>query len=197
MADEAATAATVNKAVVRSVSHPVAFAIMRIFCEREIASGREIAALVSKPRSSVGDQLRILEAEGLIECVAEEAKRGTVERFYRATPAARWVDDEEMAHVSPEERRRMAVEIIRSAVTDASAALAANTLAHRANHCLSSMRVAVDEQGWRELSDVHRHTIEEVERVRDESAERLAGGMSGESLRALSSVMLLELPAAT
>jgi hypothetical protein len=53
--------------------------------------------------------------------------------------------------------------------------------------------VAVDSQGWKELSEIHRHAVEEVERVRDECADRLDQGAE-EPLRAISWLMLLELP---
>lgn len=191
---DASREATVNKALARAGGHPVGFAALRVLAELGTASGKEIAARVSKPRSTVGDQLRRLEEEGLIECVGEETKRGTIERFYRLTPSARWLDDGEMGQLSAVEKRRMGLRTVRSILTDASAALGADTLDHRDDWCLSSLRVIVDCQGWRELAEIHRRAVEEVERVRGESAERLSKETGGAPLRALSSLMLLELP---
>jgi DNA-binding transcriptional ArsR family regulator len=184
----------VSRALVQAYGHPVGYAILRVLVERGTASGKEIAAAVPKPRSTVGDQLRRLQADGLIECVREESRRGTTERFYRITPFACWVDDEEMSHASTAERRRIGLRVLQSAVGDASTALAANTLDRRDNWCLSSMRLAVDAQGWKELADIQRRALEEVERALDESDERLMAGAGGERLLALCSVMLLELP---
>lgn len=182
-----------NKALVQTLSHPVGYAILGVLAERGTASGKEIAAAVSKPRSTVGDQLRKLQADGLIESVAEETRRGTVERFYRTAPSAHWLDDAEMAGASAEEKRRMGLRAIQSIVADASAALSTNTLDRRDDWCLASTRLPVDARGWQELAEIHRRTLEEVERVRRQSAARLAGE-GGEALRALSALILLELP---
>jgi DNA-binding transcriptional ArsR family regulator len=184
----------VKRPVVQAYGHPVGYAILRVLIERGTASGKEIAAVVPKARSSVGDQLRRLQADGLIECVKEESRRGTIERFYRITPLACWADDAEISHASTFERRRMGLRVLQSVVGDTSAALAANTLDRRDNWCLSSMRVGVDAEGWKELADIHRRALKEVERVLDESDERLMAGTSGERLLALCSMMLLELP---
>jgi DNA-binding transcriptional ArsR family regulator len=195
MSDETTqTTQKVNKALVRAAGHQVGFAIIRILAERGSASGKELAAALSKPRSTVSEQLRRLEVEGLIECVAEESRRGTVERFYRATPLARWVEDDEMGQLRSAEKRRLALRAIQSVVADASSALSTNTLDRRDDWCLASLRVTVDEQGWKELAEIHRQALEAVVKVRDESAERLA--QNGEPLRALASLILLELPPA-
>jgi DNA-binding transcriptional ArsR family regulator len=176
----------------RILVHPLSYEIVRLLAERGKASGKEIAAALSRPRSTVGDRLRRLLAEELIECVEEETKRGTVERFYRTVESARWVDEGEMALLDADEKRRIGLRVVRSAVMDASAALSANTLDRRDDWCLSGTRVTVDAAGWRELAGIYRRAIEEVERVREESAKRLVAG--DEPVRALSSLLLLELP---
>jgi DNA-binding transcriptional ArsR family regulator len=186
-------AAKVNAALVRATAHPVGYAILRVLGEHDTASCKEIAAALSKPRSTVGDHLRRFEADGLIECVGEETRRGTVERFYRGTHLSDWTDNEEMGQVSAEDRRRIGLRFVQSVVADASSALSANTLGDRADWCLGSLRMVVDEPGWRELVEIHERALEEVVRVRGESAERLTAE-EGEPFRAFSSVMLLELP---
>lgn len=191
--DKAAQATSVNEALVRASSHPVAFAIARVLAERGKASGKEIAAAVAKPRSTVGDLLRKLEEDRLIECVTEEPKRGTVERYYRLTPLAHVVEDAEVGQISAADKRRMGIRQIQALVTDASAALAADTLDRRDDWCLGAMRVTVDERGWTELAKIHRRALDEVTRVREESEERLVEGAE-KPLRALSALLLFELP---
>jgi hypothetical protein len=83
--------------------------------------------------------------------------------------------------------------VAREAATDTSLALQSDRLDLRDDWCVGSSRIVVDPQGWRELAEIHWRTLEEVERVREESADRL-NGEAGESLRAISWVMLLELP---
>lgn len=193
MSDEATEAeAGPERALVDAVGNRVGYAIFRVLTERP-ASARELAALLSQPRSTVGDQLRKLIAGGLVECVGEEVRRGTTERFYRAAPSARYLEDETTGRLDPREKRRTALRVAREAAADASLALRSDRLDHRNDWCVASSRIAVDSRGWKELAEIHRHAVEEVERVRDESAGRL-DGETEEQLRAISWVMLLELP---
>lgn len=77
MPDEASEAVDgLDKALVEAVGHRVGYAIYRVLTERP-ASARELADLLSQPRSTVGDQLRKLIAGGLVESAGEEARRGT------------------------------------------------------------------------------------------------------------------------
>jgi DNA-binding transcriptional ArsR family regulator len=181
-----------DRALVDTVGHRVGYAIFRILTERP-ASARELADLLSQPRSTVGDQLRKLIASGLVESAGEEAKRGTIERFYRAAPRARWLDDQATGQLDRRQKRQTAIRVVRAAATDTFSALQSDRLDHRNDWCVGSSRIAVDSQGWKELADIHRHALEEVERVREESFDRLEGE-TDEPVRAISWVMLLELP---
>jgi DNA-binding transcriptional ArsR family regulator len=181
-----------EKALVDTVGHRVGYAIYRALTERP-ASATELAARLSQPRSTVGDQLRKLIASGLVEGAGEEARRGTTERFYRVAPNSRWLDDDVTGKLDPGQKRRTALRVAREAATDTSLALQSDRLDLRDDWCVGSSRIVVDPQGWKELAEIHRRTLEEVERVREESAERLEDG-AGVSLRAISWVMLLELP---
>jgi len=193
MSDEVSEAvAGLDNALVDTVGHRVGYAIFRALTERP-ASARELAALLSQPRSTVGDQLRKLIASGLVESTGEEARRGTIERFYRAASGSRWLDDDATGKLDPRQKRRTALRVAREAMADTSLALRSDLLGHRNDWCVGSSRIAVDPRGWRELAEIHRHALEEVERVRDESAERL-GDDAEEPLRAISWLMLLELP---
>lgn len=193
MSDEASAGVDgSDKALVETIGHRVGYAIFRVLTERP-ASARELAALLSQPRSTVGDQLRKLIASGLIESAGEVARRGTAERFYRIAPGSRWLDDEATAKLDPRQKRRTALRVAREAAADTTLALRSDRLDHRDDWCLASSRITVDLAGWAELAQIHRRAAEEVERVRDESADRLDEGAGGQ-LRAISWVMLLELP---
>jgi DNA-binding transcriptional ArsR family regulator len=193
MSDEASEAvADLDKALVDTVGHRLGYAIFRVLTERP-ASATELAALLSQPRSTVGDQLRKLIAGGLVESAGEEARRGTTERFYRAAPSSRWLDDDVTGKLDPRQKRRTALRVAREAAADTTLALQSDRLDQRNDWCVASSRIIVDRQGWKELAEIHRRVLEEVERVRAESAERL-DEETDEMLRAVSWVMLLELP---
>lgn len=193
MSDDASEAAAgSDKALVDTVGHRVGYAIYRVLTERP-ASARELAALLSQPRSTVGDQLRKLIANGLVESAGEEVKRGTTERFYRTASNSRWLDDDVTGKLDPRQKRRTALRVASEAMADTSLALRSDQLDQRNDWCVASSRIIVDPQGWKELAKIHRNAAEEVERVRDESAARL-DGEAEEQLRAISWVMLLELP---
>ncbi len=193
MSDEASEAVGgADKALVDAVGHRLGYAIFRVLTERP-ASARELADLLGQPRSTVGDQLRKLVANGLVVSAGEEPRRGTTERFYRAAPNSRWLDDDVTAKLGSREKRRTALRVAREAATNTTLALRSDLLDQRNDWCVASSRIVVDPRGWKELAEIHRRAAEEVERVRDESAARL-GGADGEQLRAISWVMLLELP---
>ena len=193
MSDEASEAVDgLHDELVDTVGHRVGYAIFRVLTERP-ASARELAALLSAPRSTVGDQLRKLIAGGLVESAGEEVKRGTTERFYRVAPGSRWLDDDATAKLDPRQKRRTALRVAREAAADTSLALRSDRLDHRNDWCVGSSRIVVDSRGWEELAEIHRRALEEVERVRDECADRL-DDEGEEPLRAISWVMLLELP---
>lgn len=181
-----------ERALIDTVGHRVGYAIFRVLTERP-ASARELAALLSQPRSTVGDQLRKLIARGLIESAGEETRRGTAERFYRIAPGSRWLDDEATGKLDPGQKRRTALRVAREAAADTTLALRSDRLDHRNDWCVASSRITVDLRGWKELAEIHRHAAEEVERVRDESADRF-DEEAEEQLRAISWVTLLELP---
>lgn len=181
-----------DEALVDTIGHRVGYAIYRVLTERP-ASERELATHLSQPRSTVGDQLRKLIASGLVESAGEKARRGTTERFYRVARNSRWLDDDVTSRLDPRQKRRTALHVAREAAADASLALQADRLDDRDDWCVGSSRIVVDPRGWRELAEIHRQAVEEVERVRDESADRLEDG-ADEPLRALSWVMLLEMP---
>lgn len=181
-----------HRALVDTVGHRVRYAIFRILTERP-ASATELAELLSQPRSTVGDQLRKLVADGLVEGAGEETRRGTTERFYRTSSKARWLDDQVTGQLGGREKRQTALRVAREAATDTFSALQSDLLDDRDDWCVGSSRIAVDSRGWTELADIHRHALEEVERVREASAARLEGEADGQ-VRAVSWVMLLELP---
>jgi DNA-binding transcriptional ArsR family regulator len=193
MSDEASeVGAGPDEALVETVGHRVGYAIYRALTERP-ASARELAALLSQPRSTIGDQLRKLIAAGLVESAGEEARRGTTERFYRVAPNSRWLDDDVTGKLDPRQKRQTALRVAREAAADTALALQSDRLDHRNDWCLASSRIVVDPQGWKELGEIHRHVAEEVERVREESASRLDDD-GEQQLRAISWVTLLELP---
>src|SRR5262245_27357293 len=111
MSDEAPEAASgLDKALVDTVGHRVGYAIFRVLTERP-ASASELAALLSEPRSTVGDQLRKLIASGLVESAGEKTTRGTTERFYRAVSSS-WLDDDATGRLDSGEKRRTALRVI-------------------------------------------------------------------------------------
>ena len=63
----------------------------------------------------------------------------------------------------------------------------------RADRCVVRTPVLVDEEGWKELSEIHCQTFEEVARVRAESEERLKE-TSAVPISTVSVLLFIELP---
>lgn len=77
----------VEQALIFLLQHPLRKRLLRLYVEaKEMRSPKELTVPVNKPVSKVGYHVRVLEAHGAVEIVAEQQRRGAVEHFYEATP---------------------------------------------------------------------------------------------------------------
>jgi ferric-dicitrate binding protein FerR (iron transport regulator) len=111
----------------------------------------------------------------------------------RATDGAIW-SSEDMASLSLEERRRLAVWIVETIEADVAEALTSGTFLARHDTHATRTVLRVDERGWRELGHIHRDALDAVLRVQAASAERLdEQGEAG--IVVLAAAFCCELPA--
>ncbi|HSS42399.1 MAG TPA: TetR family transcriptional regulator [Solirubrobacterales bacterium] len=160
--------------------------LMRL--SHEAVDAEALAGELEIPVENVRRHLDELEAADLIEPVVAG---GAGERRYRA--GLRELTDEEWEQLSPPERERISEMVGELIWTEVREARESGSFDARPDRHLSRMSTPVDEQGWRELLDIHNNALWASLRVKAESEERLK--RSGEKpINGRSVQTLFELP---
>jgi DNA-binding MarR family transcriptional regulator len=127
------------------------------------ASPKELAQECGETIGDVSYHVKYLHREGWIEMFDTEARRGAIEHYYRLKASSGACAD-----------------TIRSLIGEVVRALNAGAIAADGDGHLSWMTTTLDEEGWRELAECQARWAEELSRVRDKAAKRLAAtGQAG------------------
>ena len=125
--------------------------------------------------------------------IASEHKRaGVVERYFRAVEMPT-LDDAAFEELDESARRQIAVEILKAIFDDVSAAVRAKSLGERAGS-LARLPIEVDEQGWQELTVIHKETLKRLEELRGDAAARLRAATDPPVVVAMNALLLFEVP---
>jgi AcrR family transcriptional regulator len=155
------------------------------------ATAETLAAELGIPASDATQYLEELEAEGLVERVPPRKPDGPVEWIYRET--FRLVEKEEWASLTPEERDEASAEIVGLMRSEAAETIAKGTFNRRLDSHASRVGFTIDEQGWKELVEIHRSTLLATRAVELNSLKRLResghAGITGRSMQ-----LLFEMP---
>jgi DNA-binding transcriptional ArsR family regulator len=150
---------------------------LRIAAElaEQAKSAGQVADATGLPLPRVRRHLRQMREEKLIESLARQSKRGTVEHFYFLAGGL-LKDQDELARLTFDERRKFHGSILKLILTEASRAL----VSHPTDRGLERLDVAVtrtpistDEAGWEELAQLHRDFFDRVLEARERIAARL------------------------
>lgn len=152
----------------------------------ELAAGLDVSA--EDARRLLG---QMLEA-GLIESVEGRAKDEPIEGAYRFSGHAA-IDRKAVSEMSIAERQRVVVRVASGLEGELVEALEAGTFTLRPEHVLARLPMSLDEEGWREVSDLLEKAMADVLDAYERSTERLAD--SGElPMRATAGLALFEMP---
>ena len=167
------TDARPKKTVVTGMQTELRIQIIVLLNER-VASRPEICKELGAPVNKVRYEMDVLKKldPPLIELVCEKPVRGTVEKFYRATEQAR-IDEVEWAGVPDVIKGKMRGDLLDMVVRDAVAAVETDAFDSVKDAHMSWSPMILDEQGWEETVAVLSRALEEVEGIKDDSAERL------------------------
>ena len=157
--------------LVQAVAHPIRLEVLRIFYYRT-ASPNEAAKELGISLGTVAYHVRVLKDFGCIELVDSRPVRGATEHFYRATVPAH-ISDEDWAKLPQTTREMNSAVMLQGAIGEVVRACQEGTFDARKDRHLSWVPLEVDEQGWRELVAKQLELLEEVIRIKAESAERL------------------------
>jgi hypothetical protein len=111
---------------------------------------------------------------GLLEIAETIPRRGATEHVYRGL-ARVYFTDAEFERLAPKERRQFSRISFQGLVARVDSAMFHDTFDSRTDRHLVWMPLSLDEQGWDELGVAMTTCFGEVERIRHESKDRLAG----------------------
>lgn len=159
----------------------------------EPRSAAQLSQATGLPAARVRRHLRQMREDGLIESIREETRRGAVEHFHFVVGGL-WLEDDDLAELSLEQRRELYGYILKLALTEAVRALVTHPLERnleRVDGPVARIPLHTDEEGWSELAQIHREHFERVLSVRDRIAMRLEE-KGEEGFKASSLIMLFE-----
>ena len=186
-------AGTLNSTLGAIVAHPLRGRCLTILSDRT-ASPNELAKELGEDVGNVSYHVKQLLKMEVIELVRERPVRGAVEHFYRAITRP-VLSNEAYLDLTVEERLRFARLILQFSVADAATAIESASLGQRPDHHVTRLPVQVDEEGWRELSELHTEMFQRTIEIEAASAKRMSGEPEAVGIVARVISMFFEMPA--
>lgn len=165
-------AGLVDPRLAKALSHPMRTRILSILNER-VASPNEISELIDERLPNVSYHVRALHDLGCIELVRTAQRRGAIEHYYRALTRP-FFTDRDWKRLPRSGRQAVTDVILQMIWADTSSAIKGETFEGRSDRHLSRTPLVLDEQGWGELNELLRKTLEDAEGIAAKSAKRLA-----------------------
>ncbi len=159
-----------------AMSHPTRVRAMCVLYERT-ASPREIAKEIEEPLNNVTYHLGQLRDLGCIELVRTESAAGgrVLERFYAAVQRS-YFDEEAWAALSERERLGVTSAIVKMIAKDISVSMAAGAFFSEDGVHASRSVLTVDDEGWKEISELLERNTAEIFAIEEKVAARVASG---------------------
>jgi DNA-binding transcriptional ArsR family regulator len=161
----------VDPRLAKALSHPMRARILTILNER-VASPNEIAEMIDERLPNVSYHVRALLELGCIELVSTAQRRGAIEHYYRALTRP-FFSARDWKRL-PRSARTTVTDVTLQMVWDETAeAVKSGTFESRLDRHLSRSPLKLDEQGWSEIADLLRRTLDEAQAIGAKSAKRL------------------------
>lgn len=162
----------VEQIVAKAFAHPLRVQILIILNEK-VASPNMLAQQLDQSLNLVAYHVRVLEKYDCIELVDTKQRRGATEHFYRAT-RRQFLSDDQWSRMPANLRPGMATAVLKSVFEDIEAASNAGTLEEVDDMHLSRTPMVLDKQGWLDVSDALKGTLDRLLEIQSEASERLA-----------------------
>jgi hypothetical protein len=179
----------VDQRLVRAIGHPLRLRLLTIFNER-VASPSDLAAELGEPIGNVSYHTRILARLGCVELVKTKQVRGAIEHYYRAVVRPVFSDDD-WAELPKSIRKSLAGAVLTEIAEDMTASAAEGGFDRDDVH-LSRTTLTLDEQGWRDVSELLQGLHQEALEIQAQSAARLHSDGAQDSEGAVMALMLFE-----
>lgn len=163
----------VDPRLAKALSHPMRTRILAILNER-VASPNEISEQIHERLPNVSYHVRALQDLGCIELVSTAQRRGAIEHYYRAVVRP-FFTDRDWRKLPQSGRQAVSDVALQMIWEDVSDAISAGTFEARPDRHLSRTVLELDETGWKELTELLNHALDETEKIQARSAERIKG----------------------
>ena len=167
----------VEQIVAKAFAHPLRVQILIILNER-VASPNLLSQELGQSLNLVAYHVRVLEKYDCIELVDTKQRRGATEHFYRAT-RRQFLTDSEWARMPESLRPGLSGAMLKSVFDDIDEAVVGETFDELDDRHLSRTPMVVDEQGWKDVSELLAGALDRILVIQAEANERLAN--SGEN----------------
>jgi DNA-binding transcriptional ArsR family regulator len=155
--------------LVKALAHPLRVSILSAL-ENRTASPSELAEELDVPLPNLSYHIRMLVQLDLLKLVKTRPRRGAIEHYYQAKGRVA-VSDRAWGQVPGLVKEAMVSAHLRNVGELVDAAAARGGFEAADTH-LSSQRVQVDEQGWKEISKKMRAFFDEVQKIQADSEKR-------------------------
>jgi DNA-binding transcriptional ArsR family regulator len=164
-----------DQRVVKALAHPLRVQILGVL-ERQAASPSELAAELHVPLGNVSYHVRQLQSFGLIRLMRTTPRRGSIEHHYELVARPDITDQawDGLPDIVKHAMVGAALAPLGRAVQDAAAA---GGFSRREAH-LSRTALTLDDEGWREVSDLLVGMFDRLAAIERDSIERRAHGES-------------------
>lgn len=180
-----------DRRLIKALGHPVREHILAVLNER-VASASEIGEELGADVSSFYHHIEQLEELDCIERVESRQIRGVWEHFFRAKQTF-FFDDEAWQKMPESLRADVVASSLQYLLDDVMSALEAGTLNARDDRHVSWMPAPLDVKGWEEATDLLGRTLDQLGKIQEAAALRLAHGAQPE-INATMAILAFETP---
>jgi DNA-binding transcriptional ArsR family regulator len=181
----------VDPRIAKALSHPMRARILMILNER-VASPNEIAGMIDERLPNVSYHVRALEELDCIELVSTAQRRGAIEHYYRAVVRP-FFSDRDWKRLPRSGRQAISDSILQIIWEEVATAMQSGTFESRTDRHLSHTRVALDREGWAEMTKLLAGTLAEAEKIASRSEARVRTS-DKQPISTAVTMMLFELP---
>jgi DNA-binding transcriptional ArsR family regulator len=158
----------------KALSHPLRLRVLQELTLKGEGSPVQVAGALGERLGNVSYHMRILHELGCVELVRTEPRRGAVEHFYRPVLLP-FADDAQWERLPVAVRRQLAGQTLGHIVRSAAAAAGAGGFDRSGAHVVWAP-LALDAEGWQELSALLLGVLERSARIQADSDARNRAG---------------------
>ncbi|HEX5713591.1 MAG TPA: winged helix-turn-helix domain-containing protein [Solirubrobacterales bacterium] len=181
----------ITQQLAKALAHPLRVRILTSL-HKGVSSPNQLSQELGEPLGNVSYHVKTLLEFDCVELVKTEPRRGAVEHFYRATERT-FFSDSEWEKIPASARKGIVGSVLETVGQDATEALIAGTIDARTDSHVSRTPLALDEQGWSDLTEVLAETLNRAIEIQAEAATRLSDE-KGDSINTKLALLHFESP---